>query len=166
MNRSEGAKKVVPPQKNSLDPLLHLVKGKRAANVVAYTNLKAVVLQNHDFNWVFGISVIEDSEPCDVKSVVGKLQNLSNLRLMKRAEFINLNKNISTITELQKNTLNMLLSEKKYKAGDYLWRAGSKVKGGYFVWSGSWQMSELPVRCNELDMTISKGNFISDFHII
>ena len=32
MNRSEGAKKVVPPQKNSLDPLLHLVKGKRAAN--------------------------------------------------------------------------------------------------------------------------------------
>ena len=57
---------------------------------------------------------------------------------MKRAEFINLNKSISAITELQKNTLNMLLSEVKYKSGDYLWTSGNKVKGAYFIWSGSW----------------------------
>ena len=61
---------------------------KRAASVNAYTNVKILVLQKHDFNWVFGLTALDLLSSKD--STVSKLYNISTLRLSTRSEFINL----------------------------------------------------------------------------
>lgn len=88
------------------------------------------------------------------------------MRTNIRAEFINLNNSIISLTELQKNELVMCMKEKTFSKGEFLWKKGEQCLGCYIVFSGTFQVYDIPHNVNNLkesqDVTY-KGNLIGDF---
>ena len=134
-------------------------ENKRLANVKALTDTKLLVINSVDFEWIFDF---DQQTPNYTLSPLKMINNLSEIRKKKNAEFINKNKSISKMTENEKCMLNMLIVEKEIKKGQYLWRKNENTDFCVIIKNGKFRM-KAPYGKVPINFSVNTGNMIGDF---
>eukprot|EP01016_Furgasonia_blochmanni_P012941 TRINITY_DN1650_c0_g1_i5.p1 TRINITY_DN1650_c0_g1~~TRINITY_DN1650_c0_g1_i5.p1 ORF type:complete len:188 (+),score=48.95 TRINITY_DN1650_c0_g1_i5:65-628(+) len=115
----------------------------RKASVKALTDLTLLVVEKHDFLFVFGDKV-------GAGSLFQKLLNLANVRKSRAYEVIGKNLLFSTrLFSSQKIHLEMLLRERKFSKGEFVWTKGVNTEFCFVIDKGAFKfvnglLEELP----------------------
>ena len=137
--------------------------GFRLANVEALTDVELLAINSSDFKWIFAYqnkSITKSLGPMDL------IKNLSDMRIAKEAEFININQTVSKMTETQKGLINMYLKEYFIPKGTVLWKKGENPDFCFFIKSGKFRI-KIPYQKTEKNTSIRIGTLIGDFpHLV
>lgn len=137
--------------------------GKRLANVKTLTEVELIEIHKFDFFWVFSDSSLPDaSGPETLDPQIKKIGNLSKIRKAKMGEFINENSFIRSLSENQKNQVNMYLKEIITTPGQTLWKKDEDCPFCFFVKSGKFQMIA-PQKCVPKNFVLKRGSLVGDF---
>ena len=111
--------------------LLNSTLNKRTATVMAETDLALLVVEKHDFWFVFG-----NGEPEGGSHIIQKLLNLSSSRKSNPFQAISKNSVLNQLSNSQKTHLEIILREKKFRRNQILWKAGGQAMEAIIIRKG------------------------------
>ncbi|EGR34400.1 hypothetical protein IMG5_013180 [Ichthyophthirius multifiliis] len=92
---------------------------KRIANAQSVNESTLLILEKHDFNFIFGT---------ENNVVLKKLKQLSKVRKSQAIEIIDKNSILEKLEQFQKTELEMIMKEKKYQKGDIIWNFDQEIQ--------------------------------------
>lgn len=137
--------------------------GYRLANVESLRETELIEIDKFDFYWVFADPTLPDvTGPEGLAPPIRRIKNLSQMRMANLGEFINFNNFIKSLSEVQKNKVNMLIKEKKTNPGEILWKKDDLSSFCFFVKTGKFQMVA-PQKYVPKNFVLKKGSLVGDF---
>ncbi|CAD8147244.1 unnamed protein product [Paramecium pentaurelia] len=121
-------------------------EGKRGASVEAVTNLKVLILEKHDFWFIFGDGLGGQGP------IIQKMKQLTAARRSKAVHCLFKNSILSELTPSQKTQLEMIMREHEIEKGTVLWKVGEKPEFAFIIKRGTFAFYDSPEQdLEELD---------------